>query len=603
MKSWPALALVALATTACSGGRARPREDAGPADADALPEAAVADGAADAPDTGDADEGDVAGDAAPKPPPVASPESRLVVPGDAALVGHGADSCTSDPGATGDRWCAFGRAAAAGGFELWAIDVTRAAAGAPVACDGTDASCLRLSQHLFKNRATGFSDTGFDGDTLIYGETTDSVATFSPFEGVLRAWRPGLPAGRALTSDVGIGCVGQARSDAVLCFQNRAGDAVDTDLTIDLLAGPLSSVGASGLPRMDTLLLTSTTDAAGAPPRYGFGFSPDGAYVAWSTRTAADPVETLHAYQLGSKGPATVVARDVSQWAISPDGAAWTWLAGYNHDVTGAPAGMLQTAAFPGGGGATTLATAVADFGAVGGAGLWLRTGVATEVGDLGWMPDRHVPGDVTAVDTKVLAVIDHARDGSSFVYAKSFVPLRPAPQALTTITPDLVDVYVAAPGGKAPCVAVATPAALHATLAPRGDVVLWDRYDMATGDAQGEATTVSTCATAPFATRLVGLLPAPTAAAEGGYLYLDDADVAAGEATLRYARVVNGALAVAEPPLQTRAARVFAPLPAPLAAVAYTVATGTAADGLYVAPLPLGSPDAGAPMDAGGAE
>jgi hypothetical protein len=97
---------------------------------------------------------------------------------------------------------------------------------------------------------------------------------------------------------------------------------------------------------------------------------------------------------------------------------------------------------------------------------------------------------------------------------------------------------------------------------------------------------------TAPFATRLDGVLPA----GDDGYLYRDEADVAAGEGTLRYARVVNGALAVAEPPLQTRATRVFAPLAPELAAVAYTVATGTAADGLYVAALPAAPPDGGAP-------
>jgi len=48
----------------------------------------------------------------------------------------------------------------------------------------------------------------------------------------------------------------------------------------------------------------------------------------------------------------------------------------------------------------------------------------------------------------------------------------------------------------------------------------------------------------------------------------------------LRYARIVNGSL-VTGTPIQTRAASVFAPLSA--SAVIYTVATGTAADGLYV--------------------
>jgi hypothetical protein len=574
-------ALAALAMPACAGGGtprdAGPALDAGDAATDTAADATT-DTTADAPET------------APKPAPVASPASRLVVSGDATLVGHGADSCSNDPGTQGDRWCAFARADGPV-FELWVLDVTKAAAGAAIRCDGSDASCLLLSEHLFKSKAAGFADAGFNGDTLIYGETLDTGASVTPFVGVLFAWRPGMAAGRALTSDNGIACVGQARSDSVLCFDKRSGDGIAVDLTVDLLAGRLSSVGASGvgasgLPRMDALVLSATTDAAGAPPRYGFGFSPDGAYVAWSTRATGDPVETLHAFQLGGKSLPLVVAHDVSRWTISSDGTAWLWLAGYNYDVAGAPAGTLQRAAFPGGGAPTTLAPAVGDYGAVA-AGLWLRTDVATEVGTLRWMADPLAPAALAPVDTKVLAVLDAARDGSRFLYAKTYAPLRPAPQAPTSITPDLVDLYVGAPGGGAPCVVAATPAALHATIAPRGDVVLWDRYDAVTGESQGLATTVSSCATAPFATRLGGVLPA----GDDAYLFLDDADAAAGEATLRYARNVNGALVVAEPPLQTRVASVFAPLPPAIAAVAYTVATGTAADGLYVAALPEETP------------
>jgi len=600
------LAFAALVTTACASSARREPDGAPPGDDGARDSAPDAADGADAAGVGDGD----ARDAPPKPPPVASPASRLVVPGDAALVGHGADSCTNEAGATGDRWCAFGRSAATG-FELWVLDVTKAAAGAAIACDGSDASCLRLSQHLFKSRAAGFADAGFNGDTLIYGETFDTSASVTPFVGALFGWRPGLAAGHALTTDNGIACVGQARSDAVLCFEDRLGDGTDQDLTVDLLAGRLAATGASGLPKIDTLVLISTADAPGAPPRYGFDLSPDGAYVAWSTRTAADPIETLHASPLDGKGMASVVARDVSQWQIAPDGASWDWLAAYDYDVTGAPSGTLQSASFPTGA-ATTLASGVGDFQAVGGAGLWLRMGVADQVGTLGWMADRAAPANVATVDTKVLAVLDPS-DGSRFLYAKTFVPLRPAPQATTTITPELVDLTVGAPGVGPLCVVSAAPEALHATFTPRADVVLWARYDMATGASQGLATKVSSCAMTAFASRLGGLLPASSAdddAGSLGYLFTDDADPAAGEGTLRYARIVNGALVVAEQALQTRAALVFAPLPSTLSAVAYTVATGTPADGLYVAPLPAPLPvsDAGvdSPLDGpsdGGAE
>ena len=542
------------------------------------------DGDADAAEAGpadaDADDGDATGDAvdaAPKPPPVAAAGSRLVVPGAAALVGTGLDSCTNAPAASGDRWCAFARPAASR-WELWVIDATKAAAGADVACDGTDVSCLRLSGHLFKSRANGFSDSGFNGDTLIYGETPDQGDSTSPFFGVLWAWRPGWTAGRALTSASGLYCVGQRVSDAALCFENRSGDGMITNLTLDLHAGRLSAAAGPVLPKLDTLLVVATTDLPGAPARTQVDLAPDGAYAAWSTRVAMDAVETLYAQKLADGAAPLVVAHDVSQWAISPDGLAWYWLAGYNYDVTGAPAGTLQAAAFPDGSNATMLAAAVGDLSVVNDKGLWFRADVAAQVGTLRWLPDRDVPAGAATVDTKVLTVLDHARDGAPFLYAKSYTPVR-------SDTPgagfDLVDLYSGAAAGGAPCVVADTPTAVHATIAPAGDVVIWDRYDALTGERQGLSTNVSSCASTPFATRLRAVLPA----GDDAYLYLDDADDSADESTLRYARVVNGALAVQQP-LQTRAAHVFAPLAPALAAVAYTVATGTAADGLYVSTL-----------------
>ena len=163
-------------------------------------------------------------------------------------------------------------------------------------------------------------------------------------------------------------------------------------------------------------------------------------------------------------------------------------------------------------------------------------------------------------MDTKVLTVLDHARDGARFLYAKTYTPVRPA--STTTAGLDLVDLYVGSPAGGAPCVVADTPAAVHATIAPGGGVVLWDRDDALTGDRQGLVTNVSSCTTTPFATRLRAVLPS----GDDAYIYLDDADDTADESTLRYARVVNGALVV-EPPLQTRAAHVFAPLAPALAA------------------------------------
>jgi hypothetical protein len=576
----------ALGFGALGCGSGHPRADA---DADGAGDV----GAGDADEAGDGGGGADAdtAEAIPKAPPAAWAGSRLVVPGPATLVGRGQDSCTNAPAPVGDRWCAFARPAGES-TELWVIDVTKAAAGAVIICDGADASCFRLTSRLHKSRENGVGDSGFNGDTLIYGEDRFPGLGSGFFTGVLWAWRPGWTAGRALTSDLGLYCVGQARSDAALCFENRIGDAMVQDVTVDLHAGNVSSVDASGLPKLDTLLVAATTDAPGAPVQSQFDLSPDGAYVAWSTRTATDPVETLHAYRLGAKSEPLVVAKDVSHWAISPDGAAWYWLAGYNHDVAGAPAGTLQAASFPDGTAATTLATAVGDYAPMGAASLWLRADVVAQVGTLRWMADRLAPTAATTVDTKVLAVLDHGPDGSRFLYAKTFTPVRPEPYT-TNPAFDLVDLYIGAAGG-APCAVAETPEAVHATIFPAGDVVVWDRYDATTGEVRGFATTVSSCTSAPFAKRLANLLPA----GDAGYLYLDDADKEANEATLRYAGIVNGALVAGTQPIQTRARPVFAPLQPALAAVAYTVQADSPADGLYVSAVP--APDASPPTSPG---
>jgi hypothetical protein len=584
-----------VALIGCGGGRERTWDAALGRDADASP--SDADASADADVDVDASN-DADADAALKPLPVASASSRRVVPGAAFLVGHGLDSCTNAP-AGGDRWCGFARSAAGdtGFTELWVIDATKAAAGAAIACDGTDASCLRLSTRLLNSQANGVSDSGFNGDTLIFGEVMYSSDSTGPFVGVLSAWRPGWAAARVLTSARGLFCVGQASSDAALCFEDANGDGMFTDLTVDLHAGHLSSATGPVLPKIDTLLLAATTDPVGASPRYQFDLSPDGDVV-WSTRGTPDDVEVLHAQTLAGGSPPLVVARDVSQWALSPDGLAWYWLAGYNYDVAGAPAGTLQTAAFPDGSSPTTLATAVGDFAVVGARSLWFRSDVAEQVGTLRWMADRAAPDAVATVDAKVLAVLDHTRDGARFLYAKTYAPVRPGPVATVSVGMDLVDLYIGSVTGDAPCVPAATPTALHATLAPSGSVAVWDAYDVLTADAQGFATTVSSCASASFATRLGGVLPAADEAGNEGYVYLEDTDEAAREATLRYARVVNGALVVGTP-IQTRAALVFAPLQPAVPAVLYTVATATPADGLYVARVLAADADASTDMDA----
>jgi hypothetical protein len=544
----------------------------------------AADGQSDAQDGDARADGAIEAEPAQKPLPVPGAGSRVIVGGAVALIGSGPDSCTNQVSARGDRWCGFARETPAGLNELWVFDATRAAAGDEIACDGSDARCLRLSGGVFTAATNGwdatgaFKDSRFEGDTLIYEETTEAGPATSPFLGAIWAWRPGWTAGRKLTSDTGLSCRG--RSDAVLCVDNPRG-ALTEPLTVDLHAGRLSAATGPLLPTIDTLLLAAATDEVGATPRFQIGLSPDGAYALWSVRPAADGVETLKALALGDAAaqPFTV-AEDVSQWTVSPDGQAWYWLAAYNYDVSGAPAGRLQTAPFPGGQGAATLAAGVADFSLVPGGGLSFRADVGSQVGTLKWMADPRAPDAVTTVDTNVLAVFDQVSGGQRFVYAKTFTAL-----SLGTIgvsepggVVDLVDFYAGSATGEPPCVLADQPRVARGILSASGGLALWERFDPATGIETGFDTSLATCTSTTFAPRLWNVVPF----ADRGYLYLEDHAPDADEATLRYAAVTSGALVVAAAPLQTRAASVVAPLPAS-SAVLYTVSTWTAADGLYL--------------------
>ena len=94
------------------------------------------------------------------------------------LTGDGPSTCSHQQPASGDghRWCAFARPGAAGATELWVFDLTALAGGgqngAPLTCDGTSATCRRLSAALWTGSPLGGPSHpyshAFDGDTLIF---------------------------------------------------------------------------------------------------------------------------------------------------------------------------------------------------------------------------------------------------------------------------------------------------------------------------------------------------------------------------------------------------------------------------------------------------
>jgi hypothetical protein len=532
------------------------------------------------------DAGSIETSMTPPPAPVPGVGSRLVVPGPITLIGAGADSCTNGVPATGDRWCAFTKPGTTlGSNELWVINATQAAANVAIKCDTSDANCLRLTSGLLEDQTNGFQIHGFDGDTLIY-----LVEPAAP----VFAWRPGWIGGRQVTSTTGVGCRGHKTSDSIVCFDNVVTDTPPTQTVADLHAGKLSDPTGGLLPKVDTLFIAAKTDDPNAR-KWQVDMSPDGAYVAWSTRAAAAGLETLKMQRIGDDCSRKTIAADVTQWNISADSTTWYWLKKYNYNTMGSPSGALEAAAFPDGTGPTVLAADAADFSPAGAKGVLFRTKVTQDVGDLVLMADRSEPTALTTLDQNVLFVFDRSQDGKKAVYTKNA-------QTVTSglFSAPIFDLFVAGSDLAKPCTLAATPLGF---LAPdflaSGGVAAWGRLNRTTGEVEGMYTTVANCATSKFAAEILSW----TSIGDEGYVYLDDLspDPNLNEATLRFGQVKNGLLPAMGTKVQTRAAFVFASLLPTLPAVAYTVATNTAADGLYInAMLPFTPTPPVSPTDAG---
>ena len=498
------------------------------------------------------------------------------------LVGSGPDTCTNQIPAPGDRWCAFTKPGSTLGFnELWVIDVTKAAAGVAITCDTTDANCLRLTNGLFQDPMAGFSMDGFEGDTLIYYAELGPTATATTgFIGPVYGWRPGWSGGRALTGTAGVVCSGQAVSDTALCFENRD-DSVTTQVSYELHAGTLPGDGAAGLPKVDNVLISLSSDDMNVR-KFQADLSADGTYVAWSARPTATGVETLNLQKVGDTSTRVTVAQDVTRWAISGDGTQWYWLSKFNYDVNGNESGTLQAAAFPSGTGATatTLASAVSDFVPAGQRGLVFRSGETQGLANLTFMADTNAATALKALDTGVLAVVDQSTDGNETVYVKNV-------SAAGTLT----DLFIASSTGGAPCaLATQTVAAPTASFISGGAIAAWASVDELTNNIAGQYTTVSNCTTRVFAQNVAQWIPA----SDQGYVYLDQVVVLSDGVTqvgnVNYNKVSGGVLPSGTL-VGTQAAAVFAPLLPTLPAVVYSVAVGSPVDGLYInATLPFSS-------------
>jgi hypothetical protein len=526
-------------------------------------------------------------------PPSVGTGSKLIVGGSVNLIGSGSDSCTNQVPPSADRWCGFARLSSdLVDYELWVVNVTKAAQGATVMCSpsAADPNCVRLSTGLYVDPTNGFRIHGFDGDTLTFSEVPSASA--GGFLGNIFGWRPGWAAPHNLTGNRGLVCNGHAKGKAAVCLVNPAPDATQTFVhTAELRAGILDDAGTA-LPLIDTIIvLASAAEGQNNVQKWSARLSPDGTAVAWSTRTSDMSTEDLHVQSLVDQTK-TDVAQDVSQWDISADMKKWYWLKSYNYGSTGAPSGTLQSATYPSGATPLTLGTGVGDFNQAG-TGIFYRTQVATDTGagNLLLTPNRDAPATVAMIDSKVQFVFGATDDASSVTYTKN-VQNPPG----TSIF--LFDLYVGNSAGKMPCTLTAQPTAFMPPIfLGGGSLVSWGRVNTLTNAIEGVATTLSTCATRKFASDIFDW----QAIGDEGLVYLDDInpDPAINEASLRYGKIAQGVLPSPGMVIQSRAGLAFSALLPALDAVVYTIDTGTAVDGLYVnATLPFtvttSVPDAG---------
>jgi hypothetical protein len=346
---------------ACGGAARRPAVDlAGAPDAglDVAPpeerdaaEAAGPSGEPDADPTPDVHEIE---DLSEQPLPAGIAAPKRIVPGDVRLIGWTQSACTNQIPASGngDRWCGFTRAVAGTtDTELWVIDVTAAATGAPPACDGTDPHCLRLTDKLWTADVLGgpTQDVAhkFDGDTLIFAAGGTSGAE-GPYVGPIWGWRPGWPTARALTA-VGLTCYGHWRTPSVQCVTQVKYDGF-TPLELDITAGSLAAPPAAGDPPELATVAHASVYRADDQRAFWTTMSDAGDAVIYSAPRADKPAAaSLRIVPIAGTGTATGAAAhevlpDVMNWGLSNDQSKVYYLANFNGQD-----GALMMADFPSG--------------------------------------------------------------------------------------------------------------------------------------------------------------------------------------------------------------------------------------------------------------
>jgi hypothetical protein len=480
--------------------------------------------------------------------------------GTARLLFNG-PSCTEEPAATGDRWCAFltFTDATMQARSLYVFNASRVAAGANVRCDteaGPDSDCLLLTADLWGDSSNPvLHGTFFQGATLVYYEQG-----FAPY-----VWRPGMTQGRLLaavaTGEDAVYCTPAPTGTAVLCvlLPDAAPDLNPTVGFANLLIGKADGPTEPLLSVADTVVVWSAEDA-GFRPTFSFGFPPGpGDHVAWTTRDGATGPETLKLQRAGDAASKVTIAADVHHWNVSADATRWFWLSG----TKGTGAGMLQTAPFPGGANPTDVRGDVSEYGVVPSDG---RTVVAlTKDGALVALADPIAPISAVVLDSQVMVLLALGADGHA-AYVKKRIGTNGG------------DLHVASTDGAATCILEATHQVpfRSVTFVPNAAAILWAHaYD---DGFEAHYTRLADCNTMPIATDITLL----ASIGDERVLFMDQFDDVTVSGTLRVRSVASGNAVSAEAPIPV-ADHVDSYAITGADTLLYTVNAGREQDGVYL--------------------
>jgi hypothetical protein len=507
--------------------------------------------------------------------------AKRLVPGQAHIMGGPTSAC-SQATAGADHWCALSLPGTQlGKTDLWVIDVEKALAG-DVPCDGTNASCLRLTSALWTSAPAGGGVAHpfahhFYGQTLIF---YTGPASAQPFSGPIMAWRPGWPTARQISSDNASTCDGFAAADVALCVDNEALTADPAHF--DVHAG---RIGTNALPLAATIYPSTATNAS----QWLVAFSPAGDYFGYSTGgPAATDVETLYAFkvdEVGMAGKRITVGANISQWDIAPDGKHWYLMRNYNYPPRKSavdPTGTLAIADFPAGGNETVVAMNVGSYILLGGAGVDRGVAILDHLtagkGTYKIIGDATKPAGVVTIASGVLSAVPSDDGRFSFL------------QTDTDDVSGLFNAIVAKNDGSGMCTLAAgkTADSYGAPFLAKAGLVFWTDNITATGGQGWRANPDGCTDKQKFADNVDFWFPV----GDRGLIYSDDAPAAT--ATLRYVKLgAQGQWPAAGPTtISTGVGRIYGLLEPERQYVVYEVSGGGDAGGLWAyGPIGFGQP------------